>query len=96
MDIVRARTLASACRAEGDSLPTVVAFLVNDFGEDPEIQSQLRESFSCGVVVGNESDHLDAQITMVQSLAATRRRDTTSRGRLSTETTTCCACGNVK
>ena len=54
-------------------MPTVVAFLVNDFGEDPEVQFQLRAPFGCGVVVGNESDHLDSQITMVQSLAATRR-----------------------
>ena len=62
---VRARTLASVRKAEGDFSPSIVAFLIDDFGEDPEEQAQLGASFGCGVSARNESDHLNSQIAMV-------------------------------
>ena len=69
---VRARTLASMCKAEGDFSPSIVAFLIDDFGEDPEEQAQLGASFGCGVSARNESDHLNSQIAMVRGWTSAR------------------------
>ncbi|WP_308465525.1 ATP-binding protein [Rathayibacter soli] len=65
--VERARALAGVTKPGGRPLSPVARFLIDKYGNDPQVESRLRGQFISGMWTGNISDHLGRQIADVRS-----------------------------
>jgi hypothetical protein len=66
----RARIVASVTPMEGNTLPPVAGFLLENFSQDDRVKSALVGQFVSGSWSGNESDRISRQITQVEGWVA--------------------------
>ena len=70
--VERARIVASLAPMEGNTLPPVAGFLLENFSQDDQVNSALVGQFVSGSWSGNQSDRISQQITQVEGWLSDR------------------------
>lgn len=66
-NVERARTLANVTKPQGELLPPMAKYLIDEFGRDTKVSSYLVGQYISGMWSGNESDRITSQVAEVQS-----------------------------